>query len=70
MDLDEMSVALDHTDDLTHDKVFDIFLSEVRKRGIPFKTPSNPLRDPEFIQFLTSVFEPGPPTIMPSIYDQ
>ena len=63
------SVALDHSDDLSHEQVFDIFLSELRARGIAFKTPSDPLHDPEFIQFLTSVFEPGPPTIMPAIYD-
>ena len=69
MDLNEMTVALDHSDDLSHEQVFDIFLSELRARGIAFKTPSDPLHDPEFIQFLTSVFEPGPPTIMPAIYD-
>jgi hypothetical protein len=69
MDLDEMTVALDHSDDLSHEQVFDIFLSELRTRGIAFKTPSDPLHDPEFIQLLTSVFEPGSPTIMPAIYD-
>jgi hypothetical protein len=69
MDLHEMSVALDHSDDLTHDRVFDIFLSEMRARGIAFKMPTDPLHDPQFIQLLTSAFEPGVPTIMPDIYD-
>jgi len=70
MDLDEMSVALDHRNDLTHERVFDIFFSELRKRGVAFTMPTDPLHDPEFILFLIRMFEPGSPTIMPPIYDQ
>jgi hypothetical protein len=68
MDLDEMKVALDHTDDLTHERIFDIFISELRARGVSFTMPSDPLQDPEFIQLLTKEFDPGLPTIMPPIY--
>jgi hypothetical protein len=68
MDLAEMKTALDHTDDLTHDRIIDIFLSELRARGVSVKTPSDPLHDSEFIQLLTNTFDPGLPTIMPPIY--
>jgi hypothetical protein len=68
MNLDEMTVALDHTDDLTHERIFDIFISELRARGVSFTMPSDPLQDPEFIQLLTKEFDPGLPTIMPPIY--
>ena len=68
MDLDEMTVVLEHTDDLTHDRIFDVFLSELKARGIPFKMPTDPLHDPEFVQFLTNAFDPGLPAIMPPEY--
>ncbi|GLV25817.1 hypothetical protein [Sphingobium sp. Cam5-1] len=68
MDLDDMSVTLDHSDDLTHEKVFDILISEMRARGVAFKMPNDPLKDPEFVQLLTKVFDPGLPTIMPPEY--
>lgn len=61
MDLNEMTVALDHSDDLTHEQVFDIFLSDLKSRGISCKTPTDPLHDQEFIQF-TSKLESGAPT--------
>lgn len=68
MDIDEMRVTLDHTDDLTHERVFDIFISDLRSRGEPFKTPGDPLSDPAFTQLLTKVYDPGLPTIMPAEY--
>jgi hypothetical protein len=68
MDLDEMNVVLEHTDDLTHDRIFDVFISELRARGVPFKMPTDPLHDPEFVQVLTNALDPGLPAIMPPEY--
>jgi hypothetical protein len=68
MDLNEMKVTLDHTDDLAHEQVFDIFISELKARGVAFTMPSDPLHDPQFAQLLTKVFDPGLPTIMPPEY--
>ena len=68
MDLNEMTLALDHSDDLSHDQVFHIFLSDLKARGISCKTPTDPLHDPEFIQFLTSNLESGAPTKIPAEY--
>ena len=68
MDMDEMKLVLEHTDDLTHEQVFDIFVSDLRGRGEAFKMPSEPLNDPEFVRLLTRVYDPGIPAIMPVEY--
>lgn len=68
MDLDDMSVTLDHSDDLTVEKVFDILISDLRARGEPFKMRFEPLNDPAFAQLLTRVYDPGLPAIMPPEY--
>lgn len=65
MDMDEMKRALDHTDDLTHEMVFDILISDLRKRGETFQVPNDPLTDKTFIGLLTRTYDPGTPTIFP-----
>lgn len=66
MDLDELKVTLDHKDDLSHERVFDIFLADLRQRGITFEVPSDPITDPAFIALLTRVYDHGFPTHMPT----
>jgi hypothetical protein len=56
MDFDELETALDHTDDLTHEKVFDILLEDLSKRGVPFEPPSDPLADKSFIKLLNDAY--------------
>ncbi|MAG33064.1 MAG: hypothetical protein CL908_19470 [Deltaproteobacteria bacterium] len=56
MDLDELKRALDHTDDITHERVFDIFIEDLRARGVDFEMPSNPLTDKSFIGVLNDVY--------------
>lgn len=65
MDLSELTRALDHTDDLTHEMVFDILIADLRARGETFVMPSDPLTDKAFIGLLTRVYDPGMPTIFP-----
>jgi hypothetical protein len=65
---DEMKVTLDRTDDLTHERVFDVFFADMKKRGQPFTMPTDPLDDPELVLLLTKQFDPGLPTIMPPAY--
>ncbi len=43
MDDEELRVAQDHTDDLTHQRVFEIFDADLRARGESFELPSDPL---------------------------
>lgn len=66
MDLDELKVTLDHTDDLTHDQVFDIFFEDLKQRGISCPVPSDPLADRDFIGLLTNTYDLGTPLYFPA----
>jgi hypothetical protein len=61
-DMDELRRAMDHTDDLTHDRVVDTFLADLRARGVAVAEPSDPFHDVEFIQTLMNTY-----TIAPTI---
>lgn len=63
MDYAELKRALDHSDDITHDQVFDIFIKDLRARGHDFILPTDPLTDKAFIGLLTRVYDSGPPSI-------
>jgi hypothetical protein len=65
MDDEELRVAQDHTDDLTHERVFEIFGADLRARGEAFDMPSHPLTDKTFIRLLNRVYDLGTPSIMP-----
>lgn len=65
MDYQELKVALDQSDDITHEQVFDIFIADLRARGETFPMPSDPLTDTDFITLLTRVYDPGIPAIFP-----
>jgi len=65
MDYHELKVALDHSDDLTHEQVFDIFIADLHARGERFTMPTDPIRDPDFVNVLTRVYDPGKPSIYP-----
>ncbi len=65
VDYDELKVSLDHSDDLTHEQVFDIFIRDLRSRGEKFTTPTDPITDTAFIDLLTRVYDPGKPSIYP-----
>lgn len=59
-DLAEVEKVMDHSDDLTHDRVIDTFLADLRARGVKAKEPSDPLRDVEFMRVLTSTYDVAP----------
>jgi hypothetical protein len=65
MDYEELKVALDQTDDLRHEQIFDILIADLRRRGEAFAVPSDPMHDPDFIDLLTRVYDPGAPTRFP-----
>jgi hypothetical protein len=64
-DMAEMKLVFEHKDDLTHERVFDIFTADLRARGITFAVPSDPLSDREFIRLLTRTYDSGRPAIYP-----
>jgi len=65
MDDEELKLTLDHTDDLTHDRVFDMIIADLRERGETFEMPSDPLTDQKFIGLMTRVYDLGKPTHYP-----
>jgi hypothetical protein len=64
-DYSELKVALDHSDDLNTNIVFDIFVSDLKAQGVAFTMPSDPLHDIEFMQLLNKVYDTGSPSIFP-----
>jgi hypothetical protein len=64
-DLDELRTALDHTDDLTHERVFDVLIEDLRARGEDFEPPADPLTDKEFIRLLNGVYGIDRPLYLP-----
>lgn len=64
-DYDELKRVMEHTDDLTHEHVFEIFIADLRARGHRFELPSDPLRDCEFIKLLTQIYDLGRPRTYP-----
>jgi hypothetical protein len=65
MDDEELRVAQDHTDDLTHERVFEIFVADLRARGEKASLPSDPFTDKAFIRVLNRVYDLGTPSIIP-----
>lgn len=65
MDYQELKVSLDHSDDISHDQVFDMFITDLRARGETFAVPADPVTDTDFITLLTRVYDPGAPAIFP-----
>lgn len=65
MDLDELKVVMDGTDDLTHERVFDMFDADLKARGINVPVPSEPFTDTAFIRLLNKTYDVGTPRFYP-----
>ena len=59
-DLADLRQHVDHTDDLTPDRVFETFVADLRAKGVPFEVPSDPMRDPRFIALLATTYDVPP----------
>jgi len=59
-DLADLKKHVDHLDDLTLDRVFEVFVADLRAQGIAFEVPTNPLRDPGFIGLLAATYDVAP----------
>jgi len=65
MDEEELRTAHDHSDDLSHERAFEILIADLRARGESFQEPSDPLADRSFIRLLNRVYDLGTPSILP-----
>ena len=61
-DMDEVEKNMDHSDDLTHDVVFERLLADLRARGVDVAEPSDPMHDPTFIRALIATYSIAPTT--------
>ncbi len=61
-DLDELKKSMDHTDDLTHEMVFDRLIADMRRKGVKVAEPTDPLHDSDFIRALVSTYTIAPTT--------
>ncbi|MGW9131909.1 hypothetical protein [Streptomyces sp. NPDC055681] len=59
-DLPEARRYLDHTDDLTHEKVLGILMHDLKQKGISFPEPADPMKDPDFIALLNKTYAMAP----------
>ena len=61
-DMHEVKKNMDHSDDLTHDMVFDRLLADMRSKGIDIADPTDPLHDQTFIRALIGAYSVTPAT--------
>jgi hypothetical protein len=61
-DMDEVKKSMDHSDDLTHDVVFERLLADMRSKGVQVAEPSDPMHDTDFIRALISTYSIAPTT--------
>lgn len=61
-DMDEVKKSMDHSDDLTHDVVFERLLADMRAKGVNVAEPSDPMRDQGFIRALIETYTIAPTT--------
>ena len=61
-DMDEVEKDMDHSDDLTHDVVFERLLADLRAKGVDVAEPSDPLHDTDFIRALIATYTIAPTT--------
>jgi hypothetical protein len=59
-DLADLKRHVDHLDDLTRDHVFDVFVADLRAKGVELEMPSDPMRDAHFVALLASTYHVGP----------
>jgi len=64
-DYAELKKNMDGSDNLTHERVFDTLIKDVRSKGIAIETPSDPFHDPVFIRTLNSAYDIGGPSTYP-----
>lgn len=65
MDFGELKAALDHTDDITHERAIDMLMSDLRQRKVAFEVPTDPLTDRKFIALLSQVYNIQGPANIP-----
>jgi hypothetical protein len=61
-DMEEAKKSMDHSDDLTHEVVFERLLADMRAKGVKVAEPSDPFHDTDFIRALIATYSIAPTT--------
>jgi hypothetical protein len=61
-DMEELKKVMDHTDDLTHQRVVDVLIADMRAQGITVAEPNDPFHDVDWIQKLIHTYTIAPTT--------
>ena len=61
-DREELEKNMDHSDDLTHDQVFERLLADMRVKGVQVDEPSDPMHDSTFVRALIETYTIAPTT--------
>lgn len=61
-DMADVERSLEHSDDLSHEVVFERLLSDMRSNGVEVATPSDPMNDQDFIRSLLETYTIAPTT--------
>jgi hypothetical protein len=61
----DLKRTMDHTDDLTPERVFEMFCADMRARGVRFEVPTDPKHDRAFMATLGETYDLGPPSLYP-----
>ena len=66
MNFDELKITLDHTDDIGREQALEILIADMRRRGVAFETPTDPMNDRDFIALVSQVYDIGGPANIPA----
>ncbi len=61
-DMDDVKRVMDQTDDLTHERVFETLIGDLRVKGVDVVEPVDPMHDDGFIHTLLSTYTIAPTT--------
>ena len=66
MDLNELKVSLDHTDDISQEQAISMLIADMRVRGIALEMPTDPMNNRTFIALVSQAYDIGGPTNIPA----
>lgn len=64
-DMNELKRTYDHTDDINADMALNILMDDMKKRGVSFEVPTDPMNDRKFVALVSQVYDIGGPTNIP-----
>lgn len=64
--MDDFKLTYDHRDDITHELAINMLIDDMKKRGVQFEVPTDPLHDNAFVGLLAKVYDIGGPANIPA----